>query len=115
MPLPELRKSDIVRLRHMLDAARQAIDFTSGRNRDSLDSDPMFRRAVVSCIQGIGEAAVRVDSEARALLPTVPWRQIVEMRNRLVHAYFDINHQLVWEVLMRDLQPLITALETALA
>jgi uncharacterized protein with HEPN domain len=68
MPLPELNKPDTVRLRHMLDAARQAIGFTAGRERSSLDSDVMFRRAVVNCIQEIGEAAVRVSPEARSFI-----------------------------------------------
>jgi uncharacterized protein with HEPN domain len=100
---PELQKPNIVRLKHMLNAATQAMNFTMGRNGSSLDKDAMYRRAVINCIQEIGEAAVRVTPDARVLLPAIPWRQIVEMRNRLVHIYFDINLQFVWEVLVRDL------------
>jgi uncharacterized protein with HEPN domain len=99
----------------MVDAARQALDFSVGRDRASLDTDAMYRRAVINCIQEIGEAAVRVSPEARALIPAVPWRQIVEMRNRLVHVYFNVNLHFVWEVINRDLRPLIDAVEITLA
>ena len=75
----------------------------------------MFRRAVVNCIQEIGEAASRVSRPGRLAAPKLPWPQIVGMRHRVVHAYFDIDHDLVWEVLDRDLKPLVTALELSLA
>jgi uncharacterized protein with HEPN domain len=114
MSPPEIPAADSVRLRHMLDAAREALRFSVGRDRSSLDSDAMYRRAVVSCIQEIGEAAVRVSPAARALAPGIPWRQITDMRNRLVHAYFSINADLVWVVIDRDLPPLVQLLEQTL-
>lgn len=114
MTQPEIPPADVIRLRHMLDAAREALSFSAGRNRQTLDSDAMYRRAVVNCIQEIGEAAVRVGPEARAVAPTIPWRQITDMRNRLVHVYFNINNDLVWVVIDRDLQPLIESIEELL-
>src|SRR5437764_1448625 len=100
MPL-ELDKHDLVKLAHMLEAAQQAIDFSNGRDRASLDADAMYRRAVISCIQEIGESAVRVTDTTQKKIPQLPWRQIVGMRNRLVHVYWDINLDLVWEVLAK--------------
>lgn len=110
----ELHPADRVRLTHVLTAAREALDFARGRSRADLDSEPMFRRAVIHCIQEIGEAAARVSEESRVLAPSLPWAQIVGMRHRLVHAYFAIDAELVWEVLQRDLQPLIAELEKLL-
>ncbi|MCY2951590.1 MAG: DUF86 domain-containing protein [Planctomycetota bacterium] len=107
--------ADRIRLRHMLEAARDALQFAGGRQRSDLDSDRLFRRGVLDCIQEIGEAAVQVSPECRDRVPGVPWRQIVGMRHRLVHVYFDINLDLVWEVLARDLDPLAQALKLALA
>ena len=75
----------------------------------------MFRRAVVHCIQEIGEAAARISPETRAVVAGVPWKQIVGMRHRIVHEYFNVDTNLVWEVLDRDLQPLIEALDAALS
>lgn len=111
---PEIDEADRVRLLHMFDAARDALQFSVGRNRANLDADTMYRRAVIHCIQEIGEAAVRVSEPTRALVPELPWKQIVGMRNRLVHVYFSINLDLVWEVIAKDLPPLVDVLARAL-
>ena len=110
---PDPFADDRIRMRHMLDAAADAQAFSRGRARDDLDTDRMFLRAIMHCVQEIGEAAARVSPAGRTLAPFVPWQQIVGMRHRLVHSYFDINRDLVWEVLERDLAPLIVALRGA--
>lgn len=107
---PDIEPSDRVRLMHMLDAAREAIAFSTGRSRADLDSEAMYRRAVMHCIQEIGEAAVRVTAPTRAALPELPWRDITNMRNRLVHVYFAINNDLVWSVVAANLPPLVATL-----
>lgn len=111
----QMDERDLVRLRHMLDAARQALDFCANRCREDLDTNPMLRRAVIHCIQEIGEAAAQVSDECRAHFPSLPWQQIVGMRHRLVHVYFAINLDLVWEVVVKDLGVLASALEEALS
>lgn len=111
---PEITKLDRVRLAHMLEAAQQALQFSRGRDRSNLDTDVMYRRAVIHCIQEIGEAAVRISQQTRDSIPGVPWKQIVGMRHRLVHVYFEINLDLVWEVVVKDLSPLAEALELQL-
>jgi uncharacterized protein with HEPN domain len=111
---PEIDKTDRIRLMHMLDAARQALEFSASRNRASLDTDAMYRRAMISCIQEIGEAAVRVTEPTRQKVTELPWKQIVGMRHRLVHVYFDVNLDLVWEVVEKDLAPLVKCLEGVL-
>lgn len=88
---PEMDAADRVPLLHMLDAGRDALQFSAGRHRADLDADPMYRRAVLHCIQEIGEAAVRVTEPTRAQVPELPWKQIVGMRHRMVHVYFAIN------------------------
>ncbi len=113
MPL-DVPPEDQVRLRHMLDAAREALTFSNGRRREDLDADRLYYRAIVNCIQEIGEAAVRVTEPTRDLLPDIPWRQIIGMRNFLVHVYFAIKNEYLWEVLDRELDPLVRALEAAL-
>ena len=114
MPPPEFDAQDRVRLTHMLWAAREALEFARGRSRETLDDEPMFRRAVVSCVQEIAEAARQVSDSARSHTPNLPWTKIVGMRHRLVHVYFSIDHDLVWEVLDRDLKPLVQELQRLL-
>lgn len=109
---PEKRvtsREDWVRLRHMLEAAEQALMFVAGRTRADLETDAMLRRAVVHCLQEIGEAACRVTAATQAGVP-IPWKSIVGMRNRLVHAYFEIDLDAVWKAMMEDLEPLSEAL-----
>lgn len=109
-----LPEEDLVRLRHMLDAARQALVFTAGRQREDLDQDTMLLFAVVRAIEIVGEAAAHVGIRGRGLLPEVPWPSVVGMRHRLVHAYFDVDPDRVWDVVSNELSPLITDLERAL-
>jgi uncharacterized protein with HEPN domain len=112
---PELDRKDRVRLMHMMDAAQQALEFSTGRSRETLESDAMYRRAMVNCIQEIGEAAARVSEPTRALAPEIPFKSIIAMRNRIVHVYFDIDPDELWEVVQKDLQPLVQALQRVLA
>lgn len=102
-------KDDRVRLCHMLESAREAIEFS--RERIRADLDRMLGLSPVKCIEIIGEAAARIGPETRARCPNIPWPDIVGMRNRLIHAYFDIDLDRVWDTITDDLPPLITELE----
>ena len=102
---------DETRLHHMLDAGREALSFVTGRTRAELDSDRMLYRAVASCLDEIGGAASRITPEGRIALATVSWPDIVGMRNRLIHGYFQISADVVWKTVNDDLPPLISVLE----
>ncbi len=114
MSQAKLSDDDRVRMTHMLWAAQQAMGFAAGRSRSNLESEPMFRRAIVNCIQEIGEAAARVSPAGRALAAGLPWGQMVGMRHRIVHEYFHVDPDLIWEVLDRDLRPLVAELRRVL-
>ena len=98
-----MRKDDVVRLRHMLDAAEEAMGFAQGRERRDLDQDRKLTLALVKEIEIIGEAAYQISDETRARLRDIPWDDIVGMRHRLVHAYFDINLDILWKTIQEDL------------
>ena len=95
----------------MRDAAREALGFAAGRTRADLDEDRMLVLALVKAIEIIGEAASQIGQPTRERLPTIPWPAIVTMRHRLVHAYFDINLDTVWNTVIEDLPTLLTELE----
>jgi len=108
-----MRPDDRVRVLHMIEAAEAVDAFTSGRQRTDLDTDQMLVFAVARAIEVFGEAASKVSQELRASMPAMPWADIVAMRNRLVHAYFDIDHDILWNTATEDvpaLLPLIRAL-----
>ena len=107
-------KADEVRLSHMLDAASEAVKSARGRSREDLDRDKVWALGLVKCVEIIGEAAGKVSDETRAKLPQIPWAPIVGMRNRLVHAYFELDLEQVWKTVTEDLPPLIAELKKAL-
>lgn len=109
-----MRKDDRIRLRHMLDAAREAVSFSQNRTRSDLNTDRMLVLSLVKCVEIIGEAASRVTKECQRQSPEIPWPSIIAMRNRLIHAYFDIDLDRVWDTITDDLPPLIAALEDIL-
>jgi uncharacterized protein with HEPN domain len=106
-------KGDGIRLRHMLDAAQEAVRSVQGRARSDLDRDRVWTLGLVTCVKIIGEAAGRVGPETRSQYPQIPWMQIIAMRNRLVHGYFDMDLDQVWKAVTEDIPPLISELEIA--
>ena len=110
-----MNESDIIRLRHMLDAAREALSFVAGRNSEDLGRDRMLVLALIKEIEIIGEAASRISDESRKALPRIPWPKIIAMRNRLIHAYADVDLSIVWDTLTGALPELLRELEIALA
>jgi uncharacterized protein with HEPN domain len=107
------RHDDGVRLRHMLDAARQAIAFAQGRSRADLDQDLQLALALTRLVEIVGEASKNVTSETKEKLAQVPWRAIAGTRDRLVHAYFDVDLDRLWRIVSVDLPLLVAALEGA--
>ena len=109
-----MRNDDVVRLRHMLDAAREACGFVNEKVREDLDSGRQLALALVKDIEIIGEAASRVSVETRMAYPDLPWQESIAMRNRLIHGYFAINLDIVWSTVSDELPPLIAELERIL-
>jgi uncharacterized protein with HEPN domain len=105
-----MRADDRIRLRHMVEAAESAVQFMTGRQRADLDEDRMLLFAVVHAIEILGEAANRITDETRATYPGIPWRAIIGMRNRLIHAYFAINTTIVWQTVTQEIPVLLPQL-----
>ncbi|MCD4687457.1 MAG: DUF86 domain-containing protein [Anaerolineae bacterium] len=110
-----MNNDDRVRLQHMLDAAHEALVFADEESLETLRTDRKLLLALVKDIEIIGEAASRLSDEIQQTNAHIPWPQIVGMRNRLIHAYFDIEVETVWKTVIDDLPPLITELETLLS
>jgi uncharacterized protein with HEPN domain len=94
----------------MVRAAETACDFVSGRTSGDLDTDQMLVFALVRAIEIVGEAASRVSTPTRQVTAEIPWTLIVSMRNRLIHGYSDINHEVVWKTATEELPELLPKL-----
>ena len=110
----QLSENDAIRLRHMLESASKALLFAKGKSRAHLGKDEQLRLALVQLIQIVGEAASRVSREFQEQTPSIQWADIISTRNRLIHAYFDINLNVLWDTIKDDLPPLVNELEKIL-
>jgi uncharacterized protein with HEPN domain len=90
-------------LRHMLAEADYLATASAGVTRGQYDADETLQRAVIRSLEIIGEAAIRVGPAVRAQHPAVEWHAMTGMRNRLIHEYFGVDHDLVWDVLQRKI------------
>jgi uncharacterized protein with HEPN domain len=106
-------KDDRVYLRHILDAVGKILDFTRG-GREAFIADPMIQDAVIRNIEVIGEAAKSLSSAVKDANPDIPWTQIASMRNTLIHRYFRVDLDLVWQVVEQDLPGFKIQLEAIL-
>jgi len=108
------RHDDTTSLRHMLDHAAEALEFARGRRREELASDRALQLILIRLLEVLGEAAGRVSPQARTAHPDVPWRQIVGLRNRLIHGYDVVDLNVLWDIIEDDLPPLVAQLQAML-
>ena|SRR5438045_2588768 len=102
-------------LHHMLDYAKEATEMVRGIARGQLETDRKLALALTRLVEVIGEAAARVPIDSREEYANVPWREIVGMRNRLIHGYDEVDLDTLWNVIVTDLPPLIDELEKKLS
>ena len=106
-----MQRDDTIRTLHILEAARKALHFVENRTRDDLDKDEMLAISLVHLLEIVGEGANCVSADFREQHPHIPWKKMIELRNRLIHGYFDINLDIVWDTVLEDLPPLVADIE----
>lgn len=90
-----MEMNDSIRLKHMLEAARICLQFSNGRLRIDFEKDQMVSFAAIRALEIFGEAASRISNKFQKAHTHIPWRAIIAMHNRLIHAYFDIDYDIV--------------------
>jgi uncharacterized protein with HEPN domain len=108
------RHDDSVRLRHMLDAARKAVVLAGGKSPEQVAADEIGQLALARLLEIVGEAAGRLSKDFRESHPRLPWSEMNGLRNRLVHAYFDVDLDVLLDIVRKDIPPLIAQLERLL-
>lgn len=106
---------DHIRFQHMLDAAQSAISHLAEHSREDLDNDRLFLNGIVRELEILGEAASQISHSTQKQYSDLPWKEMIGMRNHLIHAYFDINKNTVWLVVKESLPPLVKQLQKILA
>jgi uncharacterized protein with HEPN domain len=105
------RHEDELRLRHMLRYSREIMALAQGKARAALDRERLLNLALVRLIEIVGEAACRVSAETHASHPEIPWAQITNMRNRLIHGYDSVDFDILWQTVIEDIPELAAVLE----
>lgn len=103
---------DAVPLRHMRDHVIEAIDLARCRNRQDLNTDRVFELALTKLVENIGEAASRVSLEGRRRHSSIPWREIIGTRHRLIHGYDAVDLDILWQIVHEDLPGLLRELRS---
>jgi uncharacterized protein with HEPN domain len=102
------------RIRDILDAIAEIQKFTRGMSYEDFKEDSKAVRAVEMNFIIIGEAANQIPEDIEEKYRMIPWGLMRAMRNRIVHAYFEVDEKLMWDTIQNDLPPLIPKLEKLL-
>ena len=108
-------RRDSVFIAQMVEAAAAALEFSDGLTAESFAGDRLVGYAVVRAIQLLGQAARGVSGELQAAHPEIPWREMIGLRNVVVHDYADVDLALVWKTVREDLPGLVERLNAILA
>ena len=91
----------------MLDHAREAVNMIIGKSPKVLKQERMLELALIRLVEIVGEAAGRVSRSGQAKVPDIPWREVIGMRNRLIHGYDSVDLNILWDTVELDFPPLI--------
>ncbi len=106
-----MRRDDDFYLGHMLDTALAAIRLVRNVGRKDFEDNETLRIALTHLVQVIGEAARLVSDGFKEEHAEIPWKAIVGMRHKIVHDYFSVDEDVVWETVTKELQPLVKRLQ----
>jgi uncharacterized protein with HEPN domain len=98
----------------MLDAAKKIIRFTKSKTRTNLDTDEQLALALVRLVEIIGEAATKVTEDTKVQFSDIPWKNIVGIRNRFIHAYENVDYDILYQIVSSDIPILTSQLEKIL-
>jgi uncharacterized protein with HEPN domain len=101
-----MKQNDTVYLSHILDAITQIETYTAGLSYDQFLQTRLVQDGVIRQLEIIGEASRNLSDDFRDQYPELPWSQIISLRNRLIHAYFEVNLGIIWEIAQNNIPPL---------
>jgi len=101
-------------IRHILDEVRHIAAFMKDKNIEDLRTNIMLDRAVTRSLEIMGEASRKISKEYKKKYPSLPWREMSDTRNRIIHFYFGIDHEVIMDIVTNELPDLTEKLTNLL-
>ncbi|TDG35973.1 DUF86 domain-containing protein [Pedobacter changchengzhani] len=98
--------SNIELLKHILEEISFVLNAVLDKEKDLVINDPTLSRAIIRSLEIIGEASSKIDSDFKLLYPQIEWRKLSNTRNRLIHDYFGVDYDIVWDIIVSKLPDL---------
>lgn len=98
-------------LRHIVDEIIFTLAATKGESKKSTFANPVLSRAIVRSLEIIGEASNKLDPDFKSNHPEIEWRKIIGTRHRLIHDYFGVDNDIVWDIIKNKLPEILDFLE----
>ena len=106
-----MKAEDRIRIQHIVDAGEEALSFLENVEFEKFSHNRMLILSVIKDIEITGEAASKITTETKTKYDNIPWKDIVGMRNRLIHGYFEVDIKLVWNTAKNNLPQLLNSLK----
>lgn len=100
------KKDALVFIKHILENISDIEKFSKGASKKELKENSMRQKAIIKSIEIIGEAAKNIPGEIRRKYPLIPWKDVVGMRDKLIHHYFGVDLTTIWKVIKEDIPEL---------
>ena len=95
----------------LIESCGDILEFTQGMSFEDFSTDKKTVNAVIRCLEVIGEAAKNLPMTFRLEYPDIPWKQMAGMRNKLIHEYFGVDRQMVWQVIEKHIPQILPLLK----
>ena len=105
------KRGDREFLLDMLHACNNIIKYTKNLNRDDFCNNDLIRDAVIRNIEILGEASKRISNNLKQKYPEVEWSQISRTRDKIIHYYFGVNPDIIWDIVTKNIPPLLKKLQ----
>ena len=107
--------SNIELLNHILDEVSFVLNVVRGKEKDFVINDPVLSRAIIRSLEIIGEASAKVDPDFKLEHAEVEWRKMSNTRNRLIHDYFGVDYDIVWDIITSKFPDLELAIQSIIS
>lgn len=110
-----MSKSDLIYIYHIRDSINKILEYTLGTDVNSFSLNSMMQDAIIRQIEIIGEASSKLSKTFRDSNSQIPWKNIIGMRNKLIHDYFGVDVMAIWETVVNDIPSLKKNIEEILS